>query len=76
MEQITKMPLAVHPGSRILFLDDPFAKDEGGTLALILMLCHRTPSLIVDQVKTLPGPASQADINTYKVVRMGASTAH
>ncbi len=68
LEQIAKLPLAVHPGSRILFLDDPFAKDDGGTLAQILMLHYRTLDLSIDRAKALPAPPSQAGIDSYDIV--------
>ena len=66
--QLSEIQPRVPAGSSILFLDDPFEKDDPWVLLFLCRLYYGLPELRVDRVKTMAAQPSQAAIDSYDLV--------
>jgi hypothetical protein len=58
---------AIHPGSRLLFLNDPIRPDWGN-LIFIVQLSYDDPTLRVSRVKEMKQQPSEQEIASYDYV--------
>ena len=66
--QLSQIQPSVADRSSILFLDDPFDKDDTWVLLFICRLYYGLPEVRIDRVKTMPEKPDQATIDTYDLI--------
>ena len=66
--QLSAIQPRVPSSSKILFVDDPFDKDDTWVLLFICRLYYGLPELQVDRAKLLAGQPDQAALNSYDLI--------
>lgn len=66
--QLSEIQPRVADRSSILFLDDPFDKDDPWVLLFLCRLYYGLPALRVDRVKTMPEKPTQSTIDSYDLI--------
>lgn len=66
--QLDRVQPRVAGSSKILFLDDPFDKDDPWVLLFLCRLYYGLPELVVDRVKTMPSPPTRAEIDAHDLI--------
>ena len=68
VSQLSEIQPRVPNGSKILFVDDPFDKDDPWVLLFICRLYYGLPQLQVDRAKLMATKPDQAALNSYDLI--------
>jgi hypothetical protein len=68
VSQLSEIQPRVADRSRILFVDDPFDRNDPWVLLFISRLYYGLPELQVDRAKLMASPPDQAALNSYDVI--------
>jgi len=68
VRQLSEIQPRVPSGSKVLFVDDPFDKDDTWVLLFICRLYYGLPELQVDRAKLLAAKPDQAALDSYNLI--------
>jgi hypothetical protein len=68
VRQLSEIQPRVPNGSKILFVDDPFDKDDPWVLLFICRLFYGRPDLQVDRAKLMAAKPDQAALDSYDLI--------
>jgi hypothetical protein len=68
VSQLSEIQPRMADHARILFLDDPFDKDDQWVLLFICRLYYGLPGLQVDRAKLMASMPDQATLNSYDLI--------
>jgi hypothetical protein len=68
VNQLGEIQPRVRDGSKILFVDDPFDKDDPWVLLFICRLYYGSPQLQVDRAKLMATRPDQAALDSYDLI--------